>query len=77
MREQIVFVICRRFWEAPDESRLEWLTRQGYWTRKKDEAWLYRSRLVFTDADSHGGGVMIRFPSGREEPISKKDFNEE
>lgn len=75
MLESIVFVIRRRYWEAQDESRDEWLTVNDQWSRKSTDAYPYQSVAVFTHATESGGGVCLRTPSGREIPISESDFS--
>ena len=77
MIESIVFVIRRMYWEAEDESHLEYLTSAiplATWTRDIKSASLYQSAIAFHDAAEMGGRVFLRMPSGREIPVTKSDF---
>ena len=74
MIEEITFVVCRTFWEAPDESRVEYLTCDSLWSRNANAAWEYQSAIVFAAAEEYGGGVCMRLPSGKEVQVREEDF---
>lgn len=74
MIEKITFVVCRRFWEAPDANHLEYLTGDLKWSRDAKAAWEYQSVAVFAAAIEFDGGVCMRLPSGKEISVEEVDF---